>query len=39
MWNQINVNAYEGMIAETVSYGGEDGREVRAYLSRPLTLR
>lgn len=36
MWNQINVNAYEGMIAETVSYGGENGREVRAYLSRPL---
>lgn len=37
MWNDIDTGKYEGMIAETVSIPGEDGRSIRAYYSRPLT--
>ncbi len=36
MWNQIDTGKYEGMLAETVSYPGRDGKPIRAYLSRPL---
>ncbi len=37
MWNDIDTGKYEGMIAETISVPGENGRAVRAYYSRPLT--
>ncbi len=36
MWNQIDTGAYEGMLAETVSFTGNRGESVRGYLSRPL---
>ena len=36
MWNEINTGVYEGMIAETVSYPGHDGKHIRSYVSRPL---
>jgi len=35
-WNTIPTDAYEGMIAETVSLRGYAGDSVRTYLSRPL---
>ena len=36
MWNKIDTARYEGMIAETVSYAGHDGKMIRSYVSRPL---
>ena len=36
MWNNWDTAAYSGMIAETVSVPGHDGKMVRAYYSRPL---
>ena len=39
MWNGFNVMDYEGMIAETISLPGHDGKLVRAYWSRPITDR
>lgn len=36
MWNAINTAAYEGMFAETVSYQGHGGKDIRSYVSRPL---
>jgi len=36
MWNQINTGEYEGMLSETVSIQGREGKQVHAYLSRPL---
>ncbi|MGM9521378.1 MAG: dienelactone hydrolase family protein [Oscillospiraceae bacterium] len=36
MWNDINTGEYEGMIAETVSYPGHGGRNIKSYVSRPL---
>ena len=35
-WNSFQVKAYSGMIAETVTIPGHDGKEIRAYWSRPL---
>lgn len=37
MWNQLQTDAYEGMIAETISLKGHNGDVIRAYFSRPLT--
>ena len=36
MWNQLDTGAYEGMIAETVSFPGYNGDNIHAYYSRPL---
>jgi carboxymethylenebutenolidase len=36
MWNQLQTDAYEGMIAETITMPGNDGDRIHAYLSRPL---
>lgn len=36
MWNDIKTSRYEGMLAETVSYTGHDGKSVHSYVSRPL---
>ena len=36
MWNDLQTGAYEGMLAETVSFPGFGGDPVRAYFSRPL---
>ena len=36
MWNDIKTSGYEGMLAETVSYPGHDGKSIRSYVSRPL---
>ncbi|MBI2887284.1 MAG: dienelactone hydrolase family protein [Chloroflexi bacterium] len=36
MWNQFRTDAYEGMLAETVTIKGYQGDSVKAYLSRPL---
>ncbi|MCR5230678.1 MAG: dienelactone hydrolase family protein [Solobacterium sp.] len=36
MWNSFDTADYSGMIAETITIKGHDGRPVRAYFSRPL---
>ena len=36
MWNQIQTDVYEGMLAETVTVSGYKGDRIHAYLSRPL---
>jgi len=36
MWNQFRTDAYEGMLAETVTMSGFQGDPIRAYLARPL---
>ena len=36
MWNQFRTDAYEGMLAETISICGYNGDQINAYLSRPL---
>ena len=36
MWNDLRTDAYEGMLAETVTITGFGGDAIRAYLSRPL---
>jgi len=36
MWNQLQTNAYEGMLAETVTVPGFNGDGIRNYFSRPL---
>ena len=36
MWNQIQTGAYEGMLAETITFTGNNGDAVHAYYSRPL---
>lgn len=36
MWNQFRTDAYEGMLAETVTIKGYNGDRIRAYFSRPL---
>ena len=35
MWNQLQTDAYEGMLAETVAMKGHNGDTIHAYLSRP----
>ncbi|MCL2478176.1 MAG: dienelactone hydrolase family protein [Treponema sp.] len=36
MWNQLQTDAYEGMLAETVTMQGYSGDRIHAYFSRPL---
>ena len=36
MWNQLQTDAYEGMLSETVKMKGYKGDSIHAYLSRPL---
>jgi carboxymethylenebutenolidase len=36
MWNQYETKAYDGMIAETISYAGHNGDMIHAYYARPL---
>ena len=36
MWNQLQTDAYEGMIAETITIPGYNRDPVNAYYSRPL---
>ena len=36
MWNQLQTDAYEGMLAETITMKGYKGDRIHAYLSRPL---
>ena len=36
MWNDMNTADYSGMIAETVSFDGHEGKKIHAYYSRPL---
>ena len=36
MWNQIQTDDYEGMLAETVVIPGYNGDRIHAYMSRPL---
>ena len=35
-WNDFDTGAYAGLVAETVSFTGHDGKQVRGYWSRPL---
>ena len=35
MWNQLQTDAYEGMIAETVTLKGHNGDTINAYYARP----
>lgn len=36
MWNNFQTDAYEGLIAETISVTGHGGKPLHAYYSRPL---
>lgn len=36
MWNSFRTDAYEGMLAETISLKGYNGDLINAYFSRPL---
>jgi len=36
MWNQLQTDDYEGMLAETVTMPGYSGDRIHAYFSRPL---
>ena len=36
MWNDLQTDQYEGMLAETVAIRGYDGDRINAYFSRPL---
>ena len=36
MWNQLQTDAYEGMLAETISIPGHKGENIHVYYSRPL---
>ena len=36
MWNQLQTDRYEGMLAETVTVEGYGGDRIHAYFSRPL---
>ncbi len=36
MWNQFRTDAYEGMLAETVTMRGHNGDPINAYFTRPL---
>lgn len=36
MWNQFRTDAYEGMLAETITMNGYNGDTIHAYFSRPL---
>lgn len=36
MWNDFTTDAYEGMLAETVTFRGGDGQLINGYFTRPL---
>ena len=36
MWNSIRTDAYQGMLAETITMTGHNGDNIHAYFSRPL---
>ncbi len=36
MWNSFKTDAYEGLIAETISITGHEGKPIHAYYSRPI---
>ncbi|MCL1805344.1 MAG: dienelactone hydrolase family protein [Clostridiales bacterium] len=36
MWNQLQTDAYAGMLAETITMQGYGGDRIRAYYARPL---
>ena len=36
MWNELETDAYEGMLAETITMQSAGGDKIRAYFSRPL---
>jgi carboxymethylenebutenolidase len=36
MWNQLQTDEYEGMLAETIAMSGHNGEMVNAYMARPL---
>jgi carboxymethylenebutenolidase len=36
MWNSHRTDAYEGMLAETITLTGSSGDRIRAYFARPL---
>ena len=36
MWNDLRTDAYEGMLAETITFSGFGGDHIHAYHSRPL---
>ena len=36
MWNSTRTDAYEGMLAETITMTGHNGDNIHAYYSRPL---
>ncbi len=36
MWNQFRTDAYEGLLAETITIAGHKGDQVNAYFVRPL---
>ena len=36
MWNHFNVKDYSGMMAETITIQGHDGKDIHAYYSHPL---
>lgn len=36
MWNQVRTDAYEGMLAESITLRGRHGDLIGAYLARPL---
>jgi len=36
MWNRLQTDDYEGMLAETVKIPGNNNEQIHAYLSRPL---
>ena len=38
MWNQYQTDAYSGVIAETISFAGEGGRQIPAYYARPMGI-
>ena len=37
MWNDLQTDAHFGMIAETISIKGHEGKDIHAYWSRPTT--
>jgi len=36
MWNDLQTDAYEGMLAETITMHSRNGGQIHAYFSRPL---
>ena len=36
MWNDLRTDAYSGLIAETISFRGHEGKDIHAWWSRPI---